>query len=69
MAKTIKVSARIERKEVLLFYGCPSHLNIDLLKELRGDGIVVLFLMTNTSHDTNEDYLITFGIAKTEFQN
>ena len=31
--------------------------------------MVFLLRMTNTSHETNVEYLVTFGIAKTEFRN
>ena len=67
--KTINASASTERKALLIFDGFPSHLNIDLLKYLGGDGMVVLLCMTNTSHETNVEDLVTFGIAKTEFKN
>ena len=66
---TINVSAISERKSLIIFDGCPFHLNIDMLKELGVDGIVVLLHMTNTSHETNVEDLVAFGIAKTEFQN
>ena len=58
-----------ERKSLLIFDGYPSHLNIDLIKELGGDGMVVLLRTTKTSHETNVEALVTFGIAKKEFQN
>ena len=54
---------------MLILDGCPSRLNIDLLKELGGYGMVVLLCMMNTSHETNVEDLVTFGIANTEFQN
>ena len=63
------VNASSESKALLILDGCPSHLHIDLLKELGGDGMVVLLRMTNTSHKTNVDDLVTFGIVKKEFQN
>ena len=62
--QTINVSAISESKELIIFYGCPLHINIDLLKELRGDGTVVLLRMTNTSHDTNVEDLVNFSITK-----
>ena len=46
--KAINGSAVSERKALLIFDGCPLHLNIDLLKELGGGVIVVLLCMTNT---------------------
>ena len=49
---------------MLIFGVCPYHLEIDLLKELGGDDIVVLFCMTNTLHETNVEDLVTFGITK-----
>ena len=58
-----------DRKAVLIFDGCPSHLNIGLIKELVGDGMVVLLLVKNTSHETNVEYMVNLGIVKTEFQN
>ena len=67
--RTINVSANSERKAVLIFYVCPLYLNIDLIKDMGGDGMVVLLNITNTSHETNVEYLVTFGIAKTEFKN
>ena len=48
--QTINVSVSSERKELIIFDGFPLHLNIDLLKELGGYSMVVLFRMTNTSH-------------------
>ena len=45
--QTINGSASSERKALILFDGCPSHLNIDLIKELGGDGMVVLLHMTD----------------------
>ena len=62
--QTINVSEISESKELIIFYGCPLHINIDLLKELRGDGTVVLLRMTNTSHDTNVEDLVNFSIKK-----
>ena len=41
----------------------------DLLKYPRGNGMVVLLRMTNTSHKTNMEDLVNFGIEKKEFQN
>ena len=54
---------------MLIFDGCLSYLNIDMIKGLGGDGMVVLLCMTNTSYDTNVEYLVTFGITETEFKN
>ena len=51
--QTINVSMSSESKALIIFDECPSHLNIDMLKDLGGDGMVVLPRMTNTSHDTN----------------
>ena len=31
--------------------------------------MLVLICMTNTSHETNVEYLVTFGIINIEFQN
>ena len=62
---TINVSASIKKKALLIFDGCPSHLNIDTLKDMGRYGMVVLIHMTNTSHDTNVEDLVTFGTAKT----
>ena len=31
--------------------------------------MVVLIRVTNTLHNTNVEYLVTFGITNTEFQN
>ena len=59
------LSASSERKALPIFDGCPSHLNIDLLKELGGYGMIVLIHMTNTSHETNMKDLVSFGIAET----
>ena len=52
-------------KALLIFDGCPSHLNIDLIKDLGRDGMAVLLRTMNTSHDTNVEYLVNFGIEKT----
>ena len=52
---------------LLIFDGFPSHLIIDMIKYMGGDGMVVLLRMTNTSKDTNVEDLVTFVIAKTEF--
>ena len=67
--QTINVSVSSERKELIIFDGFPLHLNIDLLKELGGYVIVALLCMTNTLHETNVDYLVTYGITKIEFKN
>ena len=67
--QTINVSASNDMKEVLIFYGCPLHLSIYLIKDMGGDGMVALIRMINTSHETNVEDLVTFGIAKIEFQN
>ena len=67
--QTIKVSASSARKAVLIFDGCLPHLHIDMLKEIGGSGVVVLLCMKNTSHKTKVEDMVTFGIAKTEFQN
>ena len=65
--QTINVSVSSEMKTLLIFDDCLSHLNIDLLKEMGGGGggMVVLLRMTNTSHETNVEDLVTFGITKT----
>ena len=44
----INVSARSERRSLLIFDGYPSYLNLDILKDLGVDGMVVLLRMTNT---------------------
>ena len=67
--QTINVSASSERKALLIFDGYPLHLNIDLLKDLGGYGMVVFIGVTNNSHNTNVEYMVAFGIAKTESQN
>ena len=48
--QTINFSSRSEMEAMIIFDGCISHLNIDLLKELGGDDMVVLIRMTKTSH-------------------
>ena len=63
--QSINVSANSESKSVLIFYGCLPHLNIDILKEMGGDVMVVLIRMKDTSHETNVEDLVNFGIAKT----
>ena len=63
--QTINGSASSDMKALLIFDGCPSHLNIDLIKDLGRDGMVVLLRTMNTSHDTNVEYLVNFGIEKT----
>ena len=67
--QTINDSEVSERKALLIFDGFTLHLKIDLLKGLGGYGMVVLLCMTNTSHKTNVEDLMTFGISKIEFQN
>ena len=67
--QTINVSTISQSKAVLIFDGCPLHLNIDILKNPGGDGMVDLSLTKKTSQKTNVEYLVTFGIAKTEFKN
>ena len=67
--QTINVSASSESKALLIFDGCPSHLKIDLLKYMEGDGTVVPIHTTNTSHETNVEDLVTSGIVKTKFQD
>ena len=57
--KTINGSARSERKALIIFYGFTLHPNIYLLKELWGDGMMVLLRMKNTSHETNVEELVT----------
>ena len=56
--QTINVSASSERKVLLIFDGCLSELNIDLLKDMGEDGMVVLIRMKNTSHETNMEDLV-----------
>ena len=62
------VSTSSERKEFLISDVCLSQLNIDPLKELGVDSMVFLLVMENTSHKTNVEDMVTFDIAKTEFQ-
>ena len=67
--QTINVSAISERKIVLIFDGFPLHLHINLLKYLKGDGMVVLLHMMNTSHNTYVEDMVAFGISNAEFLN
>ena len=61
--QTINVSVSSDSKSLLIFDGFILHLNIDLLKNLGGDGMLVLLCMTNTSHEINVKDLVNFGIA------
>ena len=54
---------------MLIFDGCPLHLDIYLLKDLGRYGMVVLLRMKNTSHENKIEDLVTFDITKTESQN
>ena len=67
--QTINDSEVSYKKALIIFDGFTLHLKIDLLKDMGGCGMVVLLCMTNTSHKTNVEDLVTFGISKTEFQN
>ena len=66
--QNINVSASSEMTALLIFDVCLLHLNIDLLKDMGADGMLVLICMANTSHDTNVEDLVTFGTVKIEFQ-
>ena len=63
--KKINVSASSDKKALLISDECPSHLNIDLLKELGVYVMVVLIRITNTSHETNMEDMATFGTVNT----
>ena len=67
--QTISVVVSSERKVLLIFDVCLSHLNIDTIKDIGVYGMVVLIRMTNTSNETKVEDLVTFGIPKIEFQN
>ena len=67
--QTINVSTSSYWNAVLIFDGCLLHLNIYLLKDMGGDVLMVLLSMTNTSYETNMEYLVNCGVIKTEFQN
>ena len=66
--QTINISEISDINSLLFFDGFPSHLNIDLLNDLGGYGMLILLRMTNTSHVTNVEDLVTFGIAKIDFK-
>ena len=61
--QTINVSVSNDSKSLLIFDGFLLHLNIDILKKLWVDGMLVLLCMTNTSHEINVKDLVNFGIA------
>ena len=61
--QTINVSVSSDSKSLLIFDGFLLHLNIDLLKKLGGDGMLVLLCMTNTSHEINVEDLVNSSIA------
>ena len=61
--QTINVSVSSDSKSLLIFDGFLLHLNIDLLKKLGEDGMLVLLCMTNTSHEINVVDLVNSGIA------
>ena len=61
--QTINVSVSSDSKSLLIFDGFLLHLNIDMLKKLGEDGMLVLLCMTNTSHEINVVDLVNSGIA------
>ena len=48
--------------------GCGTHLSVPLIRAMREAGVDMVLRCPHTSHKTNTEDVVTFGVAKPEFR-